>query len=449
MARKDKNKKKKRILHLAVIFTFTAIVFGTATYAWFIGMRTVNVTPFDVEIAATESLLLSLDGKTWDTTVAINSSNYSDPGTAGTYTVAKGNTNNWGGRGLIPMSSIGDIDPSTNRLKLFEKGSLTTTAGGYRLMASQVNNATTTPDGYVVFDLFIKNSSGTEYYSGYDTFNEEAIYLTTNSKVEVGSSGVANTGIENSVRVAFAQIGRVVGTTTDESAIQGITCNGEIGKTTGAVTSICRRAQIWEPNDKNHVVDALSWYNTTCKKRTGDNTSEATYSGACGTVANGTAVPTYAIRKEITSPTSVDVYDGAAFNGYSGTVTTNPDDTGASAYLYAFPYFTDTDKAKTGVERPTFMTLAPNSITKVRVYIYIEGQDIDNYDFASIGKQIKVNFGFTKERFTAADIDYQGPTLPQDDGPAVNNGNQSQNSGNQEPQNNGGTTPENSGNQEP
>ncbi len=433
MARKEKNK-KKRVLHLAVIFTFTAIVFGTATYAWFIGMRTVNVTPFDVEIAATESLLLSLDGKTWDTTVAINSTNFADPGTSGTYTVAKGNTNNWGGRGLIPMSSIGDIDASTNRLKLFEKGSLTTTAGGYRLMASQVNNASTTPDGYVVFDLFIKNSSGTEYYPSYDPYNEEAIYLTTNSAVTVGSSGVANTGIENSVRVAFAQIGRVIGTTDNETTIQGITCNGEIGKTSGAVTSICRRAQIWEPNDKNHVADALSWYTTTCLKRTGDNTSTATYSGACGTVANGSAVPTYAIRKEITSPTAVDVYDGTAFNGYTGTVTTNPDDTAASAYLYAFPYFTDTDKAKTGVQRPTFMTLAPNSITKVRVYIYIEGQDIDNYDFASIGKQIKVNFGFTKERFTATDIDYQGPALPADDGPAVNNGeqnNQQQNGGEQ------------------
>ena len=54
------------------------------------------------------------------------------------------------------------------------------------------------------------------------------------------------------------------------------------------------------------------------------------------------------------------------------------------------------------------MSLAPNSITKVRVYIYIEGQDIDNYDFASIGKMISVNFGFTKERMEPEDIDYEG-----------------------------------------
>ena len=67
-------------------------------------------------------------------------------------------------------------------------------------------------------------------------------------------------------------------------------------------------------------------------------------------------------------------------------------------------YFTDTEKVKNGVERPTFMTLAPNSVTKVRVYIWIEGQDIDNYDFSSLGKQIKVNVGFTKERFEESEI---------------------------------------------
>ena len=64
---------------------------------------------------------------------------------------------------------------------------------------------------------------------------------------------------------------------------------------------------------------------------------------------------------------------------------------------------------QTGVNRPEFMSLAPNSITKVRVYVYLEGQDVDNYDFASLGKQIKVSFGFTKERFFDTDINYDGP----------------------------------------
>ena len=71
-------------------------------------------------------------------------------------------------------------------------------------------------------------------------------------------------------------------------------------------------------------------------------------------------------------------------------------------------------KTKEGVQRPTFMTLAPKSVTKVRVYIYIEGQDVDNYDFASLGKKISVAFGFTKQRFYGEDINYEGPDLPSD-----------------------------------
>ena len=54
--------------------------------------------------------------------------------------------------------------------------------------------------------------------------------------------------------------------------------------------------------------------------------------------------------------------------------------------------------------------------------IYIEGQDVDNYDFASLGKQISVKFGFTKERFYGEDVNYnegldegeKGPQLPAD-----------------------------------
>ena len=85
--------------------------------------------------------------------------------------------------------------------------------------------------------------------------------------------------------------------------------------------------------------------------------------------------------------------------------------------VYKFPFFTDSMKDLKGHDRPTFMTLAPNSITKVRVYVYLEGQDIDNYDFASLGKRISVAFGFTKERYYGEDVDYNkeepyGPTLP-------------------------------------
>ena len=405
---KKRNKKhEKRMKKLIVGCGLCAIMLTVATYAWFIGMKTVNVSSFDVEIAAIDSLLLSLDGETWDDEVQINKSNYTLAGTE-----YANNTNSWGGTGLIPMSTVGKINKTSSRLTLYEKGSLTETPGGYRIMASEVENTgTTEANGYVVFDLFIKNLSGNEYYKDLSDLNEEAIYLTSDSKVTGGTTGAENTGIENSVRVAFAQIGRVkatLGKTEEErKIITGISCTSDTN-----VTGICedRDAQIWEPNDTKHVQNAINWYNTSCLKRSAaDLTLDASYGEKCNTIVNGQSYQTYAVGKVIDYTDRVDVYDGAAYNGYTESIT--------KGSLVAYPYFTDTMKNKLGTERPTFITLAPNSITKVRIYVFIEGQDVDNYDFASLGKKISVSFGFTKERFYDKDVNYDSTntaTLPDD-----------------------------------
>ena len=402
MKKRDK-KHERRVRKLGVATALCAIILGVSTYAWFIGMKTVNVSSFDISIASTESLMLSLDGETWDYEVNINEENYD----TASY---DGNTNSWGGEGLVPISTTGAMSPDTSRLIMFEKGSLTATAGGYRLMASQVDNTTAETDGYVAFDLFIKNFSGEEYYANYDPQNEEAIYLTPESTVKSAMVGEeAKSGIENSVRVAFAQVGRVEADTEDPGTITGIDCAG-----TGGSTKICdqRDAQVWEPNDTKHVQNAINWYNESCEKRTGDSVmDEGSYAGACGTVSDETAYSTYVVSGEIDETDTVDVYDGEDYNGYKKSISP----TAADGKLVDLDTFTDTEKNLQGVDRPTFMTLAPNSITKVRVYVYIEGQDIDNYDFASLGKKISVSFGFTKERFYGEDIDYDGdPQLPAD-----------------------------------
>ena len=420
---KKERKNKKKIRNLIILCSFCAIILTVSTYAWFIGMKTVNVSSFDIDIATTEGLFLSMDGTSWSYKL--------DAKNAQAY---EGNANTWAENGLIPMSTVGDMDDTSSRLKLFEKGSLTTTKGGYRLLTSRVHNYETQNekgnyiegDGYVAFDLFIKNLSGSEYYTDNEPLNEEAIYLTTNSAVKVASTGQNGTGIENSVRVAFAQIGRVKGDTTDASNITGITCSDTEGTDGKAqVTGICRSAQIWEPNDTAHVQNAINWYETSCLKRKAEGTNVTDASsydttlgdGAktnCATFTTTDAKPTYAISRALTIADNVDVYDGAGYNGYEKSTVdyaTYAQAEDKSQYkLVDFPYFTDTMKDKKGTERPTFMTLAPNSITKVRVYVFIEGQDVDNYDFASLGKKISINFGFTKERFTEDDVDYDGPS---------------------------------------
>ncbi len=102
-----------RVRNLITISSLTAIVLAASTYAWFVGMRTVNVSSFDVEIAATDSLLLSLNGKDFSETVAISQALLTEGDPSVTYA---GHSNSWGGTGLIPMSSIGEMDFAASRL---------------------------------------------------------------------------------------------------------------------------------------------------------------------------------------------------------------------------------------------------------------------------------------------------------------------------------------------
>lgn len=460
---------EKRMRKMILLCGLCAIILSVSTYAWFIGMKTVNVSTFNVDISSVESLYLSLDGKNWANTVTINESNYmaprNDGGTSSVFTSAQNNTNAWGQ--LIPLSTVGNIDGEASTLIMYEKGSLTATKGGYRLMASRVKNyyeegeaKPTVPgtdkfkshaeaNGYVAFDLFIKNMSGEAYYEQLQPGvegNEEAIYLTPESDVTVSSvGGIAGTGIENSVRVAFTQVGRVKASTSDglegsddgAHIVQNISCggNGSAGETysvtmggaSATVTGICaKQATIWEPNDAKHVQNALNWYDTSCSKRNlntniGTANEDFSYqtgsSGKCKTIGLTDSVHTYAIADEIDWRDYVDVYDGADYNGYTADVADKLEDIGGNKKLLSVETFKDSDKLRFGVNRKSFMMLAPNSITKVRVYVWIEGQDIDNYDFASLGKKISVAFGFTKERFYGSDVGYVNenqPELPND-----------------------------------
>ncbi len=422
MEKKKYNEKhSKKIRKLAAFCCLIAIFLSVSTYAWFIGMKTVKVSEFDINIATTEGLFLSMDGSDWTYNLDVNEA-----------TQYKNNTNKIDGVELIPLSSVGDMDSTTSRMKLFEKSSLTAVPGGYRLLSAQVNNYTDTEDttgeyiegdGYVAFDLFVKNLSGEEYYIENNPENEEAIYLNTNSSVTVAADGgVQNTGIENSIRVAFTQIGRIENTEAPEavSTITAMTC-ADNKKGTYPVTGICRNAQIWEPNDTDHVGNAINWYNTSCLARTAaDVDNDASYTPSeddnttCNQIVNGTAYPTYVISRRIDVADQVNIYDGPAFNTYAANstdyATYEAAETKTNYKLVDYPYFTDTMKDIAGADRPQFMTLAPNSITKLRVYIYLEGQDIDNYDFAQLGAKVSVNFGFTKERYTEGDIDYEGPS---------------------------------------
>ena len=390
-----KNKRAKKIRNLVFICVLSAILLTVSTYAWFVGLQTVRVNPFDVEIAVTDGLALSVDGVDFYDTVTINGEKESVDAIKNAYA---SNTNSW--TKLKPVSTIGTMSSDTSRMVLFEKSSLTASDKGYRLLSEQLVNTEKEAEGYVAFDLFIKNLSGEKYYAKNNEANEEAIYLTYDSAVSVGSTGKNGTGIENSVRVAFAQIGRAKADKA-ASVFQEMSCANAENADESVATGICRTAKIWEPNDTKHVANAISWYNKSCKVRAGEGE-------ACTAVTDGSQTATYAVAKAITENAAdeardyeVDIYDG--LNGYEQSIT--------DGYLNKVDTFTATEQAEKAEKRNVFMTLAPNSVTKVRVYVYIEGQDVDNYDFAQLGHAIKVNFGFTKERYTTDDFEDEPVTF--------------------------------------
>jgi len=407
-------RKKRRIFSLLFVIACTLTVLIVGTYAWFIGVGVVNVSQFQISIAPAKSLEISLDGEHWykkDQTLTITRDsvlgNAMGEGVPNAYS---GNTNHWadpdvGNNGLSPVSTNGQVDNTVGRLIFYSKTSLTATRGGYRLISSRIDNYSVVSgttihdedDSYVVFDLFLKNGNESNYNPVYNALDNEAIYLTRDSEVTAVTAGseTEDYGLANSVRVAFMQVGRVQTMDTSVANITGIDCATDTvpaGTTnfkdlnTGLCASVT--PTIWEPNDKLHNSNLITYFAGVCKTKSVVGT-EVTYSSTpCTALTNDTYYTTYVVNEEVENSDKVDIYDG--YNGY-----TVP----ASYPIVASDTFTDTDKVVEGQDKEEFFSVAPNSITKLRIYIYLEGQDIDNYDYISNEFNIQINFGFTLDMF--------------------------------------------------
>ena len=334
--KKDKRRRRKILLALLLV-VFTGIILTANTYAWFTSNKTISVEAIDVQVATANGIQVSVDGVNWKTII----SNADLNSTLANTTLYSTNvnqlpfrTNNNSGTATTvkPVSTGGTV--VSDKLKMY-LGELASDTNGNAVLKSTASVETKGSTGdFVAFDLFFMVTQNS------------TVKLGTGSGVST-STGSTNKGLKNAARVAFLKLGKAsIGSTA--STIQGI----------GGGTDLI----IWEPNNNVHtdaaIADALSTYNLSITS----TTQVASYYGVDNTFSTGVSL------KDLgTSGNPI----GTNFKSVTPTLKT-PDGALAS-------------------DQNWFSLDA--GITKVRFYLWIEGQDVDCENTAS-GDAITYNMNF-------------------------------------------------------
>lgn len=331
-----KNEKKVSLKSSILLLLLLAIILISSTYAWFTANTTVKISTLDVSVEAKNGLQISADGTNWKTILNLADINPTD----GAYT---GNTNQIPDV-MEPVSTIGEIDPTNGTMKMFYGIVEPDGDGDYALKSTLQQDTAGVGEGagkYIAFDIFLRVEA------------ETPLTLTPNSNVI--SNGATDKGMQNAARVAFCVEGTLPAgsSLTDIQGQKGAVSHGGVDSTT----------YIWEPNTDVHTAAATA--------------NARSYYGIEDLAQTGAArVEYWGLKSAFTTPVKLESTNGAAADNTKFAVVTPNYQTiaGQTAAVNIF-------------------TLQPG-ITKVRVYMWIEGQDVDCENAAS-GSDISYNVEFT------------------------------------------------------
>lgn len=235
---------------------------------------------------------------------------------------------------LTPVSTVGTI-VSGGLMDMYSGEIDSDSEGNYILSAVKSTEKNGIEGAFIAFDLFFQVTADTP------------IYLTSNSSVKALNT---STGIENAARVAFIDEGTVA--VGDGASMSQALSGAETGD-----------AIIWEPNTDVHTASAVENANSNY------GISGLSTTGADRLDYNGVKAPistTDAIR--------LNSNDTNYFAAVTPSITTTAAGISATAYESAFTL-------KAGV-------------SKVRIYMWIEGQDVDCENNAS-GGALSFNLQFS------------------------------------------------------
>lgn len=236
---------------------------------------------------------------------------------------------------MQPVSSAGIVDTDTGYMDMyFGTVDALEDGTGYSLASDKEVDTRGAEGRYIAFDIFLRVDQTTP------------VYLTTASNI-ITKEGAADKGLQNAARVAFIDEGNIadVGDSTGAQALKDGT------------TSI-----IWEPNYDVHTAAGVA------------NAKEIY--GLDTTTTGATQLAYQGIKAEFADSEGVTLKNTNTFSQYFQTVT---------------------PKISTVKDFDTQQTLLnlKAGITKVRIYMWVEGQDVDCENNAS-GTDISFNVQITK-----------------------------------------------------
>jgi len=353
--RKRSRSSRRRMNSIFMTLLLTAVMLVMSTYAWFSSNRTVTINGITAKVTAAEGLQISLDGVTWGTSVTADASNL-----ATAAATATGINDYLLPNELKPVSTIG---ATTGAEIEFFDGKVTPDGTQLDGAASATRTASTTSSTgkYIVFDVYLKNSSSQD---------KDPFQLGANSLVRLGTAedkkGVENTGLENSVRVGFMLFGNTALPTASQSDLAALAVG------TPSVS-------IWEPNYNKHINEVSS--NDARIKTPGGSADFKTFG-----------------IKDASSSTLIGINGTAATAFMAETNTVRTDNLVNADTQLTTAVATGTGEG--AVAAGSNMSLKGNAISKVRVYVWLEGQDPDCIDTASTGKYLDFVINFSKPSLT-------------------------------------------------
>lgn len=366
MGRSKKNKKKSEMNAMFFIILLALVIFIISTYAWFSTQRNVSITNLNGTVEVAEGLEISLDAENWSNGLVLGD----EEGQLDIIDDAYEGNHNIKPTEMLPVSTLGLAGSNRTDL-LMLRGTLNNSIQLNNIQEmdeEETNSEMTTYPGYFAFDVFLKNSSRQDDL-------DDTLQLNYDSSLEIMETEKSTTGLQNTARVAFAKYAGTSDTMADAATILKETAGIGVGGSPVYITDVA----IWEPNSNDHVDYVVQ------------NNNKVTGVGANFNAT--TKMDTYALTDNSVGQSIADIYkwDGTERlvqkQNVLQTTKTSTEDYSIAEGVQNLVSTSD---------GTTDFGIAPNKICRLRIYVWLEGQDVDCINYASHGGGVKVNIGLVK-----------------------------------------------------